>query len=261
MKEALVMAAVSERLASLCSELKVLGYEAHGVLFSEWTGLPAGVRPDVCVVDLSRWPEEGFRILAQMRRDPYGRQIPVLVVMGEDLLLDLVHRESLFDDFALAPVGLAELDARLRHILWKVRRISGGEVVRAGDLVINLGTYQVYVKDRPVDLTYMEYELLRFLATHPGRVFSREMLLSRVWGYDYFGGSRTVDVHVRRLRAKLGECAGVIETVRGVGYRFSGSAAASRKEAGEPVEAEIPFPEAPSGPRGRVSGEPPHPGG
>ena len=88
--------------------------------------------------------------------------------------------------------------------------------------MINFATYQVHVDNEPIDLTYMEYELLKFLATHRGRVFTRQTLLSRVWGYDYFGGTRTVDVHVRRLRAKLGEHANVIQTVRNVGYKFAG---------------------------------------
>ena len=95
------------------------------------------------------------------------------------------------------------------------------EIVDYGDLVLNLETYQAALDDRPLDLTYMEYELLKFFATHPGKVFTREQLLSRVWGYEYYGGARTVDVHVRRLRAKLGEeHAGLIQTVRSVGYRF-----------------------------------------
>jgi DNA-binding response OmpR family regulator len=97
-------------------------------------------------------------------------------------------------------------------------------VVEYGDLVINLETYQAAVGGRPLDLTYMEHELLKFFATHPGKVFTRETLLSRVWGYEYYGGARTVDVHVRRLRAKLGDDhAGWIQTVRSVGYRFGQS--------------------------------------
>ena len=87
--------------------------------------------------------------------------------------------------------------------------------------MLNLETYQAALGQRPLDLTYMEYELLKFFATHPGKVFTREQLLSRVWGYEYYGGARTVDVHVRRLRAKLGEeHANLIQTVRSVGYRF-----------------------------------------
>jgi two-component system, OmpR family, alkaline phosphatase synthesis response regulator PhoP len=88
---------------------------------------------------------------------------------------------------------------------------------------LNLETYQAVIEKRPLDLTYMEYELLKFLSTHPGKVFTRETLLSRVWGYEYYGGARTVDVHIRRLRAKLGEEHNLIHTVRSVGYRFGTS--------------------------------------
>ena len=98
------------------------------------------------------------------------------------------------------------------------------ELVEYGPLVLNLETYQAAIEGTPLDLTYMEYELLKFLASHPGKVFTRETLLSRVWGYDYYGGARTVDVHVRRLRAKLTEeHAALIQTVRSVGYRFGQS--------------------------------------
>ena len=98
------------------------------------------------------------------------------------------------------------------------------ELVEYAELVLNLETYQAYIGSRPLDLTYMEYELLKFLAQHPGKVFTREILLSRVWGYEYYGGARTVDVHIRRLRAKLGEeHANLIQTVRSVGYRFGQS--------------------------------------
>ena len=97
-------------------------------------------------------------------------------------------------------------------------------VAKDGPLLLNLETYQAAIGGKPLDLTYMEYELLKFLASHPGKVFTRETLLSRVWGYEYYGGARTVDVHVRRLRAKLGEeHAGLIQTVRSVGYRFGQS--------------------------------------
>ena len=100
-------------------------------------------------------------------------------------------------------------------------RGSDEEVLECGPLQINLTTYQAAVSGKVLDLTYMEYELLRFLASHPTKVFTRETLLSRVWGYEYYGGARTVDVHIRRLRAKLGEShAQLIQTVRSVGYRF-----------------------------------------
>ena len=117
-----------------------------------------------------------------------------------------------------------ELDARLKHLFWRTGGGTRPELVEYASLVLNLETYQAAVAGRPLDLTYMEYELLKFLASHPGKVFTREALLSRVWGYEYYGGARTVDVHIRRLRAKLGEeHANLIQTVRSVGYRFGQS--------------------------------------
>ena len=137
---------------------------------------------------------------------------------------ELELRDDLFDDFCLAPFHPKELEARLRHLFWRTGRGTRPELVEYGDLVLNLETYQAAIDGKPLDLTYMEYELLKFLATHPGKVFTREQLLSRVWGYEYYGGARTVDVHIRRLRAKLGEeHANLIQTVRSVGYRFGQS--------------------------------------
>ena len=133
-------------------------------------------------------------------------------------------RELRKRDLPLAPVGPRELDARLKHLFWRTGGGTRPELVEYGSLVLNLETYQAAVAGRPLDLTYMEYELLKFLASHPGKVFTRETLLSRVWGYEYYGGARTVDVHIRRLRAKLGEeHANLIQTVRSVGYRFGQS--------------------------------------
>ena len=149
---------------------------------------------------------------------------PLLVLVSGGQLADLELRDDLFDDFCLSPFHPKELEARLRHLFWRTGRGTSPEIVEYGDLVLNLETYQASVDEHPLDLTYMEYELLKFFATHPGKVFTRAQLLSRVWGYEYYGGARTVDVHVRRLRAKLGEeHANLIQTVRSVGYRFGQS--------------------------------------
>jgi len=146
---------------------------------------------------------------------------PLLLVVGTGQLSELQLRDDLFDDFCTAPVDPHELRGRLEHLMWRSGRSLRPELVEYGSLVLNLETYQAAVAGRVLDLTYMEYELLRFLSSHPGKVFTRETLLSRVWGYEYYGGARTVDVHVRRLRAKLGEeHAHLIQTVRSVGYRF-----------------------------------------
>jgi DNA-binding response OmpR family regulator len=134
---------------------------------------------------------------------------------------ELTFREDLFEDFVVGPFNVSELATRLRHRMRRAGNESVAPRVDHGELIMNLETYQATIAGRILDLTYMEYELLRFLATNPNRVFSRETLLSRVWGYEYYGGARTVDVHVRRLRAKLGEeYAHLIATVRSVGYKF-----------------------------------------
>ena len=149
---------------------------------------------------------------------------PLMVLIGGNRLDELELRDELFDDFCLDPFHPRELEARLRHMFWKGGSGAAPELVEYGGLILNLETYQAAVDGQPIDLTYMEYELLKFLAQHPGKVFTRETLLSRVWGYEYYGGARTVDVHIRRLRAKLGEeHAGLIATVRSVGYRFGQS--------------------------------------
>lgn len=146
---------------------------------------------------------------------------PVLIVIPNRQIAELELREDLFDDLCLEPVNASELTVRLAHLFWRTGRGPQPDLLEHGPLVLNLETYQAAVSGRVLDLTYMEYELLRFLATRPSKVFTREALLSRVWGYEYYGGARTVDVHVRRLRAKLGEeHAHMIQTVRSVGYRF-----------------------------------------
>lgn len=169
-------------------------------------------------------PEGAFGLCRSLRKgdSPMG---PVLLLIGGAHLGELEERARLFDDFCLTPFHPRELEARVRHLTSRasngIDNDKGPEVFEYGDLLLNLATYQAAVSGRPLDLTYMEYELLKFLATHSGKVFTREQLLSRVWGYEYYGGARTVDVHVRRVRAKLGEeHAGLIQTVRSVGYRF-----------------------------------------
>ncbi|MHB1931038.1 MAG: winged helix-turn-helix domain-containing protein [Acidimicrobiales bacterium] len=165
---------------------------------------------------------EGALAFCRALRTGDGPPTPVLLLVGGARLAALDVREQLWDDFCLSPFEPQELELRLAQLLRRAGRGGGRpELVEHGELVLNLETYQAAVSGRPLDLTYMEYELLKFLATHPGKVFTRQALLSRVWGYEYYGGARTVDVHIRRLRAKLGEeHAGLIGTVRSVGYRF-----------------------------------------
>ena len=175
-------------------------------------------------------PEGAFAMCRSLRKGDSPVESILLLVSGAQLH-ELEHREDLFDDFCLAPFHPKELEARVAapDVPRRARRISP-ELASYGDLVLNFETYQAGIEGKPLDLTYMEYELLKFFVTHPGKVFTREQLLSRVWGYEYYGGARTVDVHVRRLRAKLGEeHANLIQTVRSVGYRFGQVALAGRE--------------------------------
>ena len=154
-----------------------------------------------------------------------GSDAPVFLIVTEGGLAVVTHDWGM-DDVLLNTCGPAELDARLRLAFGRISAQREADdpdrhVIRSGEVTVDDATYTAKVGGRTLDLTFKEFELLKFLAQHPGRVFSRQQLLSEVWGYDYFGGTRTVDVHVRRLRAKLGpENETLIGTVRNVGYRF-----------------------------------------
>ncbi|MFD3810243.1 winged-helix domain-containing protein [Rhodococcus sp. NPDC058639] len=151
-----------------------------------------------------------------------GSAIPVIAVLTEGGLV-AVNPEWGLDDILLTTTGPAELDARLRLLVGRAGGLVSAEnsgKITLGELSIDEGTYTARLRGRPLDLTYKEFELLKYLAQHAGRVFTRAQLLQEVWGYDFFGGTRTVDVHVRRLRAKLGpEYESLIGTVRNVGYK------------------------------------------
>ena len=161
-----------------------------------------------------------------------GAGSPLLLVITEGGLT-AVTAEWGIDDVILDAAGPAEVDARLRIAIGRQSRDGGSSMIKASGVVIDEASYSAKVHGRTLDLTFKEFELLRFLAANPSRVFTREQLLSEVWGYDYFGGTRTVDVHVRRLRAKLGDMESLIGTVRNVGYRFT---LHEEEEAAERVE-------------------------
>ena len=149
-----------------------------------------------------------------------GIAVPLIVILTEGGLTAL-SADWGAADVILDTAGPAEADARIRLALGRAAQTQTNTKIQASGVVIDEASYSAKVQGRPLDLTFKEFELLRFLAAHPARVFTREQLLSEVWGYDYFGGTRTVDVHVRRLRAKLGDLESLIGTVRNVGYRFN----------------------------------------
>ncbi len=162
--------------------------------------------------------DEPLRRLRQARRLQEDTGVPIVLAI-ETSQIGLITEEDIeIADFVVLPADPLELRARLRR---QSSATTVDEILRFRDLELNTATYQATIGDHPCDLTFMEYELLRFFVEHPSRVWSREQLLSKVWGYEYYGGARTVDVHVRRLRSKIGESrADWITTVRSVGYRF-----------------------------------------
>ncbi len=201
--------------------LPALGLLGHTVTVFGYDVSPLeGIGADVVLID-ARFNLAGARafskVLAAVEAD-----LPVLAVLKEGGLVAL-SADWMVDDVLLDTAGPAETDARLRLAVARRGSTADGEpgVVKVGELTIEEATYTARLRSTVLDLTYKEFELLKFLAQHPGRVFTRSHLLQEVWGYDYFGGTRTVDVHVRRLRAKLGvESEALIGTVRNVGYKF-----------------------------------------
>jgi DNA-binding response OmpR family regulator len=149
-----------------------------------------------------------------------GIGAPLIVVVTEGGLA-AISSDWGASDIVLEGAGPGELDARIRMAIGKANQFERSNQIHASGIVIDEASYSAKVNGRTLDLTFKEFELLRFLAQHTGRVFTRDQLLSEVWGYDYFGGTRTVDVHIRRLRAKLGDYESLIGTVRNVGYRFN----------------------------------------
>jgi DNA-binding response OmpR family regulator len=175
--------------------------------------------PNVVIVEAGDDVPRANKIIKRLRDEGPLVEIPILVAISVARLPGLDFSIG-FDDFVLMPIVPAELYARMRQLDWRTATFGSDEVIKIDDLVIDIAGYEVRLGGRRIELTHQEFELLRYLAQHRGRVFTREALLERAWGYRYAGGTRTVDIHVRRVRAKLGETGSLIETVRNVGYKM-----------------------------------------
>ncbi|GAC1367259.1 MAG: hypothetical protein NVSMB32_12150 [Actinomycetota bacterium] len=207
------------RMGVFARDLEAIGFECQVELISDDLEIEPGLT--AVIVDLRSWATEATGWCERGRKEGWLGAAPVVPLVETGQLPGLPVQEGLFDDFLEDPYTLTGLAARLRLVNWRTHRDTP-DSLSVRDLVVEPDSYRATLRGTPIELTYMEFELLKFLMSHPGRVFTRETLLSRVWGYEYYGGVRTVDVHIRRLRAKLGEeHARFIETVRGVGYRFS----------------------------------------
>ena len=179
--------------------------------------------PELVLLDIMLPGEDGMTILRRLREDRRTADLPIVMVTAKDAEADTVRGLDLgADDYISKPFGMAELAARVRARLRRSAPKKNPGVYAAGGLKLDDAAHAVTADGAEVALTLKEYELLRFLMENRGIAFSREQLLDNIWGYDYYGGTRTVDVHIQTLRAKLGACGMQIETVRGVGYRFGG---------------------------------------
>ena len=216
----ILLVEASEDLQPLARELQAAGYAVFTCPSRDAAvHLEGETQPDAVLINLTHQPSDA------LARELLAGAL-VLSQAATVALLSPEQAETFdptlgVDDFLVWPAPTSELVARLRRAFWRRTGVDSNNAVRCGDLVMDFSSYRVFLSGRPVDLTYKEYELLRFLASHPDRVFTRETLLNRVWGYEFYGGARTVDVHIRRLRSKLEDADhSFIETVRNVGYRF-----------------------------------------
>lgn len=205
--------------------LQSAGFEAEG--FGDGAALFGALKketPQLILLDIMLPGEDGISILKKLRRQPETAEIPVIMATAKGTEYDKVIGLDLgADDYLAKPFGMMEMISRIRAVLRRALPREKETCLKAGALELNLETYIVLVNGERVQLTLKEYQLLRTFMEHPGRVFTRDQLLEIVWGMDYIGETRTVDVHIGTLRTKLGECGDYIETVRGVGYRMEGA--------------------------------------
>ncbi|MBQ8800168.1 MAG: response regulator transcription factor [Lachnospiraceae bacterium] len=204
---------------TLCST----GFQAEG--FADGRSMQEALKrekPELIVLDIMLPGEDGVEILKKLRENPETKRIPVIMATAKGTEMDKIHSLDLgADDYLVKPFGVMEMVSRIKAVL---RRCNSKENVKellyAGDIVLNLKEHIVKVKEERVTLTLKEYEILRLFMENPRQVFSREQLLSDVWGVEYAGETRTVDMHMKTLRQKLGESGKMIKTVIGVGYRL-----------------------------------------
>lgn len=204
--------------------LNSAGFEAQGmedgaVLFSALKQ----TKPELILLDIMLPGEDGITILKKMRQNPVTSEIPVIMATAKGTEYDKVIGLDLgADDYLAKPFGMMEMVSRVKAVLRRVGARDSSQILHTGNLEMNKNRHIVLVSGKRTELTLKEYEMLRLFMENPGQVFTRDQLFDRIWGSDYVGESRTVDVHIGTLRAKLGECGVYIETVRGVGYRMEG---------------------------------------
>ncbi|MGM9634701.1 MAG: winged helix-turn-helix domain-containing protein [Candidatus Avispirillum sp.] len=202
--------------------LKASGFEARGFADAKdfWDAVDSEV-PNLVLLDIMLPGEDGITVLEKLRNRADTRNVPVIMASAKGTEYDKVTGlDRGADDYLAKPFGMMEMVSRVRAVLRRSAAPQDDKTLRSGNIELNIGEHRVIANGIDVQLTLKEFELLRLFMENPGHVFSRESLLSRIWGEDFIGESRTVDVHIGTLRAKLGEAGDSIETVRGVGYRM-----------------------------------------
>lgn len=208
----------------VCYTLTKTGTEAQG--FSTPTEFYEAIKkelPELILLDIMLPEEDGLSVLKRLRAAKKTEAIPVIMLTAKgDEYNKVIALDSGADDYVTKPFGVMELAARIKAVLRRSAKSTNKstEVYKIGNLTIDTAKHEVFSSGEPIALTYKEFELLVLLAQSRGVVLGRDRILKEVWGYDFDGESRTVDVHVRTLRSKLGDCASLIETVRGVGYKI-----------------------------------------
>ena len=223
----LIIAEKNQAIVELCSGLarKDLDYSITPV--KEDVIVPLVEKePDLVLVETDSYSR--MKTLAQVIKRE--KNLPIIALVSKETL-DVVDTHLGIDDFVIQPYNVSELELRIKRLLHGSKSTDSDELIKCGDLVIDLARYEASIGGRLVMLTFKEYELLKFLASNRGRVFTREALLNKVWGHDYYGGDRTVDVHIRRLRSKIEDSNHTfIETVRNIGYKFTAECSASETQ-------------------------------
>ena len=198
------------------------GYEAKGV--ANGKELKKALKeemPDLILLDIMLPGEDGYAVLEYLKGRPDTQDIPVIMVTAKEAEYDKVRGlEGGADDFITKPFGMMEFLARVKAVLRRTKKQEIPREYHYKELTVDMKSHKVWENGRSVDLTLKEFELLRYLLENQGTVLSREKILEKIWGYEIYGETRTVDVHIRTLRQKLGDSGSLIETVRGVGYRI-----------------------------------------
>lgn len=202
--------------------LSSMGFEAKGFADgAEFRSALSEEKPELVILDVMLPGEDGVELLKFLKSNPGTCEIPVIMATAKGMEYDKIQSLDLgADDYLVKPFGMMEMVSRVKAVLRRCKPAQVQHLLKAGGLVLNLDEHTVSADGERITLTFKEYELLRLFLSHPGIAFTRDQLFNEIWGTDYVGETRTVDMHIRTLRQKLGKYAKMIETVRGVGYRL-----------------------------------------